>query len=218
MDETYSVFRKFATLEEVKEIEYLFNQNNIATQIADNIPRVDSSYLGSTIQNQFEIKIQISDFDKAEKLLEKEAENLIDQVDKNHYLFAFTNEELFDVLLKADEWNELDYKLAQKILTQRGKSIDDDLLKTLKNQRLESLGKPEENQKPWILTGYILAILGGFLGIIIGYSLWTSKKTLPNGHKVYSYSEKDRNQGKTIFYLGLILFPFYLALKIIFQI
>lgn len=217
MNDNYSVFRKYPTLEQVKNLESILNNNNITTQIADNIAPVDTSFSGSTLQNQYEIKIQLSDFEKAEKILNENAENLIDQVDKDHYLFSFTDEELYEILLKADEWNEFDYKLAQKILIQRGKSIDSQLLNALKKQRLETLSKPEENQKPWIIAGYIFAILGGFLGILIGYSLWTSKKTLPNGSQVYSYTEKDRMHGKNIFYIGIILLPFYIIIKILNQ-
>lgn len=215
MKDTFSVFRKYPTIEQAKELERLLNGKNIETQIADNLSSVDSSFSGSSLQNQFEIKIQLLDFEKAEKILYKDAENLIDEVDKDYYLFEFTDEELYDILLKADEWNELDYKLAQRILTEKGKSIDSELLKSLKKQRLESLAKPEENQKPWIIAGYIFAILGGLLGIFIGYSLWTSKKSLPNGQRVYSYNGKDRMHGKTIFYIGLILLPLYIFLRII---
>jgi len=81
------------------------------------------------------------------------------------------------------------------------------LLNSLKNERLKHLAKPEENQKPWIIAGYLFSILGGFLGLIIGYFLWTAKKTLPNGKKVYSYSKKDRKHGKYIFYIGLLVTP-----------
>jgi hypothetical protein len=217
MNENYSVFRKYPTLEQVKDLESLLNQNNIATEIADNIPSVDSSFSGSTLQNQYEIKIQLADFEKAEKILDENAENLIDEVDKDHYLFSFTDDELYEILLKADEWNEFDYKLAQKILIQRGKSVDEELLKALKKQRIELLAKPEENQKSWIIAGYVFAVLGGFLGILIGYSLWTSKKSLPNGQKVYSYDEKDRVHGKNIFYIGLIILPFYVIIRILTQ-
>lgn len=217
MNENYSVFRKYPTLEQVKDLETLLNQNNIATEIADNIPPVDSSFSGSTLQNQYEIKIQLTDFEKAEKVLDENAENLIDQIDKDYYLFSFSDDELYEILLKADEWNEFDYKLAQKILIQRGKSVDTELLKALKKQRIELLAKPEENQKSWIMAGYIFAILGGFLGILIGYSLWTSKKSLPNGQKVYSYDEKDRVHGKNIFYIGLIILPFYVIIRILTQ-
>ncbi len=107
-----------------------------------------------------------------------------------------------------------DYTLAQKILKQRGKSIDKELLNSLKNERLKDLAKPKENQKPWIIAGYIFSLLGGFLGLIIGYSLWTSKKTLPNRQKVYSYSTNDRKHGKYIFYIGLVIAPIVLLLKV----
>jgi hypothetical protein len=217
MSENYSVFRKYPTLEQVKDLESLLNKNNIATEIADNIPPVDSSFSGSTLQNQYEIKIPLTDFEKAEKILDENAENLIDEVDKDYYLFSFTDDELYEILLKADEWNEFDYKLAQKILIQRGKSVDTELLKALKKQRIELLAKPEENQKSWIMAGYIFAILGGLLGIFIGYSLWTSKKSLPNGQKVYSYNEKDRAHGKNIFYIGLIILLFYVIIRFLTQ-
>ena len=80
-------------------------------------------------------------------------------------------------------------------------------------QRLEERAQPAENQKQWIIAGYIFACLGGLLGIIIGYYLWTSKKTLPNGQKVPSYTESDRKHGKYIFYIGLIVAPTALIIK-----
>ena len=214
MEENYSIFRNFWTLEQATELKNLLNEKGIESILADNIPPLDVTFSGSTLNNQFEIRIKQSDFKKAEEILEENAEELIDQIDKDYYLFEFTDEELYEVLLKSDEWNAFDYTLAQKILKQRGKSVDKDLLNTLKNQRLKDLAKPEGNQKPWIIGGYVFSILGGFLGLIIGYFLWTSKKTLPNGQRVYSYSENDRKHGKYIFYIGLIITPTAMLLKV----
>lgn len=217
MKENYSIFKKFLTLEQANEVKELLKENGIESLLADNVPPVDVTFSGSTLQNEFEIRIKQSDFKKAEKILEKDAENLIDQIDKDYYLFEFTDEELYEILLKPDQWNALDYTLAKKILKQRGKPIDKELLNSLKNERLKDLAKPEENQNPWIIAGYIFSLLGGFLGLIIGYFLWTSKKTLPNGQKVYSYSANDRKHGKYIFYIGLIITPIALLLKVISQ-
>ncbi|TPN82794.1 hypothetical protein [Aquimarina algicola] len=207
MENEYSIFRKYKTLEQAKELEELLSKNRIDSIIGDNFPSVDSMFGANPLNNEIEIRIKQIDFKKAEQILESQAENLINEVDKDYYLFEFTDEELYEILLKSDEWNEFDYKLAQKILKDRGKSIDKELLNSLKKERLKQLAKPEGNQKPWIITGYFFAILGGMLGLIIGYFLWTSKKTLPNGQRVYSYSNKDRRQGKYIFYIGLIVFP-----------
>ncbi|MEP0264127.1 hypothetical protein [Dokdonia sp.] len=217
MSDTYSIFRKFPSLELAKELETMLQTHGIESILGDNVSSVDATISGGTLQNQIEIRIKPSDFEKAEAILEKNVEDLIDQIDKDYYLFQFTDEELYEVILKSDEWSPFDYKLAQKILTERGKSIDKDLLASLKNERLKLLAQPEGNQKPWIIAGYIFSFLGGFLGLIIGYFLWTSKKTLPNGQKVYSYSAKDRRQGKYIFYIGLIIIPSALLIRILME-
>ncbi|WP_282136093.1 hypothetical protein [Seonamhaeicola maritimus] len=217
MNEDYSIFRKFSSLEQALELKELLSKNGIESKLADNTPPVDITFSGNTLQNQVEIQIKQINFETANQILEKNAEDLINQIDKDYYLFEFTDEELYEILLKSDEWNKFDYTLAQRILKQRGKSIDDDLLNSLKNERLNQLAKPDENQKPWILAGYLFSFLGGFLGLIIGYFLWTSKKTLPNGKKVYSYAENDRKHGKYIFFIGLIITPIITILKVIEQ-
>jgi hypothetical protein len=215
MTEDYSIFKKFPTLEQAKELIELLDESGIESLLSENIPLVDATFAGNTLHNEFDVKIKQSDFKKATEILEKNAENLIDQIDKDYYLFEFTDEELYGILLKSDEWSVFDYTLAQKILKQRGKSVDKELLNSLKNQRLEDLSKPEENQEVWIFAGYIFSLLGGLLGLIIGYILWTSKKTLPNGQKVYSYSVYDRRHGKCIFYIALAVIPIAFLLKLI---
>lgn len=207
MIENFIAFRNFPTLNQAQELELLLNKNNIKTFIGDNIPPVDVTFSGSTLQNQYEIKIDPSDFEKAEAVLEKDTESLLGTIDKDYYLLSYTNEELYEILLNSDEWNVFDYKLAQKLLTERGKTIDPEMLASLKKERLKILAKPEENQKPWIIFGYIFALLGGGIGIVIGYSLWRSKKTLPNGERIYSYNAEDRKNGFRIFLISIIVFP-----------
>ncbi|MBU2920143.1 hypothetical protein KO504_02200 [Winogradskyella psychrotolerans] len=218
MEDDYSIFRKFPSLEQATELKTLLNNNGIETVLGDNVPPVDVTFSGNTLQNEIEVRIKQTDFKKAELLLEKDAEDLIENIDKNYYLFDFTNKELYEILLKSDEWNAFDYTLAQKILIQRGKSIDKDLLNSLKEERLKQLAKPEGNQKLWIIAGYFFMLLGGFLGLIIGYFLWTSKKTLPNGQKVYSYAESDRTHGKYIFIISLIIAPTSILFRVVSQI
>jgi len=215
MIENFIAFRNFPTLNQAKEIELLLNKNNIKTLLGDNIPPLDVTFSGSTLQNQYEIKIDQSDFEKAEAVLEKDTENLLDTIDKDYYLLSYTNEELYEILLNSDEWNVFDYKLAQKLLTDRGKTIDSEMLTSLKKERLKILAKPEENQKPWIIAGYIFALLGGGIGIVIGYSLWRSKKTLPNGERIHSYNAEDRKNGLRIFLISIIIFPISFILSLL---
>lgn len=215
MENQFSVLKKYSSIDQAQEVVTLLNSNKIETEIGNNIPPVDNLLTGNNITPEFEIKIKISDFENANKLLQSIAEDQINQVDKGYYLFSFSDEELYDIILKQDEWNEFDYSLAKKLLSERGKPINEELIKSLKKQRLNDLAKPEENQKPWIVAGYIFALLGGFFAIIIGYVLMTSKKNLPNGQRVYSYNTNDRQQGKMIFYIGIILLPIYIILRIL---
>lgn len=212
-EDSFSIFKKYPTLELAQETASFLNEAGIQTIIADNVPPVDITFGGSTLQNEIEIRISPRDFKQAELLLQERAEKLIDEVDPSYYLFDFSDEELYDILLKPDEWGEFDYVLSQQILRKRGKTVDKELLASLKKKRIIELAAPEKSQKGWIIAGYIFSILGGFVGIVIGYALWKAKKTLPNGTKVYSYSEKDRKQGLNIFIIGLIIFPIALLLN-----
>jgi hypothetical protein len=215
MENHYSVFKKYPTVEQAHEVINFLNENGIENQFGENSSSLDSNFSGTSFNNEFEIKIKESDFEKASQLLEEVAENQINQVDSDYYLFSFSDAELYDIILKQDEWNEFDYSLSKKILANRGKSIDQDLINSLKKQRLDDLAKPEENQKKWIVAGYMFALLGGLLGIIIGYVLMTSKKTLPNGKKVFSYNENDRIQGRLMLYIGILLLPLYIILRVL---
>ncbi len=210
----YEVFKKFSDVQQAKELASILKEKGLDCRLVDNSPTFDVTFSGNTLQNEVQLKIKQEDFDKAYKLLEKEAENLLDQVDEDYYLFDFTNEELYEILLKPDEWSSFDYKLSQKILIERGQTINDDLIKTLKKQRIEDLAKPEHGQKAWIYAGYLFAIFGGLIGLFIGWHLWAYKKALPDGQKVYGFNENDRKHGRNIFIIGIIIFPIATLLRI----
>ncbi|MEM7185065.1 MAG: hypothetical protein AAF466_00295 [Bacteroidota bacterium] len=212
-EEEFSIFRRFSTLEQALELQDQLEAEGIQTIIADNVPPVDINFGGSTLNNEIEIRIAPDDFQKAEELLLQQAENLVDNVDPEHYLFDFSTEELYEVLIKYDEWSEFDYTLAAQLLEKRGEQVDEQTLTRLKKERINELARPEKGQKGWIIAGYIFAILGGFLGLIIGYALWKSKKTLPDGDKVPSYSENDQKHGQYIFLIGMIVLPISILSK-----
>lgn len=112
--------------------------------------------------------------------------------------FEFTNEELIDLVSKKDEWSKLDYLLAQKILKERGQEITHNKIKELTNERIVDLSTHEKSQTTFIIWGYIFALLGGIIGILIAWHLKSSKKILPSGDQVYVYSEYDRKQANII--------------------
>lgn len=67
MENNYSIFRKFSTLEQANELKELLNKNGIKSVVADNVPPVDVTFSGTTLQNEYEVRIEQTDFEQAEK-------------------------------------------------------------------------------------------------------------------------------------------------------
>lgn len=204
MKEKYLTFRRFNNPEDANDLVTTLNTNNIPYFVEDASPSFDVTFSGNTFEKEVHIKLKQSDFESTEELLLNNTQVAIDQLPKDYYLLEFTNEELIEILMKPDEWSPTDYSLSQQILKERGKEVDAEFISTLKKKRNEELSKPEKSQKNWIYAGYIFALLGGLLGIFIGWHLMTFKKTLPNGQRAYGYVESDRKNGRIILILGLI--------------
>lgn len=136
------MFKRFMDNEQAKEFAEELSKSGIDCQIIDN-----SLSKEITFSTNSELMIRQSDFDKANKILDEKVDELLKDVSIEHYLNKFTNDELFDILAKPDEWHSLYYKLAQKILKDRGQNIDEDLVKSLKQARVNELSKSIDKKK-----------------------------------------------------------------------
>lgn len=205
MSQNYVTYRKFPDAAQAKGLQQFLISNGIECIFVDTSPQVGSSVMGGDMLKECEVQLSPDQFEAADKLLENYAATLFDNLPEDYYLLSFTDEELQDVVLKHDEWSEFDYMLAIKLLAERGKTIDEARIKALREERITDLAKPEKVHVSWIVAGYILALLGGCFGVIIGYVLYSAKKTLPNGAVVYTYTPADRANGKIILLLGIVV-------------
>jgi len=215
-EDVFSTYKKFPNELEAVEFSELLKNENIEFVIENASIDFDPSFSNNSINNEYRLKLKKEDFEKADEIQIQISTNLIEDLDKDYYLFKFTDQELIEVITKNDEWSAFDYVLAQKILKDRGQEISSELLKNLRKQRIDDLAKPEESQKTWIIGGYLFGILGGFVGVFIGWHLLSHKKTLPNGDKVYSYSAKDRKHGNRIVIIGSIFILFWTTVRILY--
>ena len=202
----FVTYRKYNESEQVEALTKIFEEQGIAFEITEDRDSLDSLYGANHLTKHFYIKIRKDDFVKADSLLLDLSEKEVATADKDHYLYSFTDEELFDILSKPDEWNEFDYQLSKRILGERGKEISGDTIDLLRKQRINELSKPDEGHRTWMYVGYIFALLGGLLGVFIGWHLSTFKKTLPNGQRVHGYNAHDRRHGQRIFIIGIVMF------------
>lgn len=200
----FSIFKRFPTMAEAQQLIELLEANNIKFSLIDNSHDVDITFTGNQSQSEIQLLLQQSDFDKVETLMENAVSQELSEEDRSHYLFEFTDDELYEILTKKDEWSVYDYVLAQKILAERGKAVSEDELEAIKAKREAELAEPEEGPQIQIFAGYFFGILGGLIGLMIGWYLWKAKKTLPNGDKVPTYTEDQRNHGKTITIISVI--------------
>ncbi len=198
-------YQKYRTVEEAAEMVHLLKDNNIDYYIENIAPSIDITFTGGTeLEHKIAIKLYQNDFDRVDKLMCNIAANSIDLVEEDHYLFEFTDDELFDMLKKYDEWSKTDLILARKILKDHGKDITDKQIEELKKDRIKELKKPDKGSAFWLTIGFLFATFGGIIGMFIGYYHFRTKKTLPNGDRVLIYNKRTRKVGLYIFCIGII--------------
>ncbi|MGY3211342.1 hypothetical protein [Mucilaginibacter sp. HD30] len=205
-------FRTFDDLALAEDIANTLKQNKIQYELKTFAPKIDIATMTSA-PLLYAIMAYDDDFEKINDLLQQSVLGDIEKVNSDHYLFAFTDEELFAVLTKADEWSAFDVMLARKILNNRGEDVSDRKIKQIHKDRIEELRLPGPSPTFWIVLGYVFALMGGIIGVFIGRHLYAHKKTLPNGEMVFIYSENDRKHGRNIFYIATACFALGLFLK-----
>lgn len=121
MQNNYVTYKKFPDAREAKALQQFLIENGIECLFADTSPGIGSAMTGD-YGKEYEVQLKPEQFEAADKLLESYAESMMGSLPEDYYLLSFTDEELYEVVLKHDEWSEFDYVLARKLLAERGKA------------------------------------------------------------------------------------------------
>lgn len=214
MSTELSTYRKFIYKDDALELIKILEVHHIAYELANNSSQLDSSFGGDINTKQFELKIKKDDFEKVDQLEEDLVKKEIENVEDDYHLFDYSDEELIEIVTKKEEWNKFDYLLAQKILKQRGKEINPELVKIINKQRIKDLSTQEESPTWLIIIGYASAFVAGFFGVFVGAYLMYYKKALPNGGRMYGFTKKDRSHGQNILIISAIAFFVWIGIKL----
>lgn len=216
MVEAFAPFQLFASADEAQPLLAALAERGIeaTTSLDAGQLAFDPSCANQQLFTNFIVKLHPADFELAQQLQEQVNEQLLRRLPAHHYLYSFSDAELFDILTRPDEWSSLDVTLARVLLQRRGREVPAATLQQLRQQRSAELARPEASHPGWIVAGYVLALLGGLLGLLVGAQLYFHRKDLPSGQRVYAYAAADRAHGLRILVLGAVMFGLALYLRL----
>jgi hypothetical protein len=214
MSDAFLTFEKYGDPEMAAAIASQLESYGIDSEVVDESPVFDPTFANNQFDSTIHLKLRPADFNKARQVLESYYSQQLASMDPDYYLFSFSDSELLDLVQHPDEWGQLDYALAKKLLADHGRPVSPEQEADFQEDRIKKLSQTEKPKPLWVVVGYIAALLGSLLGFILGYILAYSKKTLPNGEQVYLYSAWERKHGKRILIVSTIFFPVWIWIMI----
>lgn len=197
-------FRRFSEAGEARELAALLRAGGLPATVAENSVVFDVTFTAGA-ERDYHVLLPGDRFEQAEKLLEEQQREDLAPLPEDHYLHGFTDEELLDVLRRGHEWSAFDRLHTERLLGRRGLRPVPAAVEAARRQHIVELAQPEKAATGWLAAGVIMAWLGGIGGMIIGWSLMSARKTLPDGRSVFRYTGRDRRRGRTIFQIGVVV-------------
>lgn len=206
MENDYIILYEAASEEEAQDISQLLIENNFDCIVVNETGGFDG-ILGTSHAAKITIQINRDEYKKAKIFLASLEEQ---NSTEDSYLNDFSNDELLNILKQENDWSVHDVNIARKLITQRGIAIDEEKIQVENKEYLAKIDEPEKAKDLVLILGFLLAVLGGLLGIAIGYFIMTLKKSDSSGNKIYYYNENSRFWGSVIFYTGIFVLVFIL--------
>lgn len=209
-------FQSFPSAEAAQPLLVMLRQRAIPFETETNSGQAifDPAFAFNHTYATFLVKLPGGDFEWVRRLQEDANREALATLSPDHYLFSFSDAELFDLVAKPEEWSPLDVTLAGQLLRQRGRDVSVDAIRLLREHRVVTEAQPERSNKGRIMWGYILALFGGAVAIFMGWELYSSKKNLTDGRQVYAYSSHDRVHGLRIMVLGIASLLLWIAVRV----
>lgn len=214
----FAFYREFHALEQAQYYIPLLEENDILYKLeTPSELLIDKAIVGEKLMPQVILKILPRDFSRVNRLIEDRIEK--EPIPTEHYLLAFTDLELFDILEQPDEWTIEDRALTRKILRQRGLEVSPEQIQRMKEKRYRALRQGKKESPLWLII-YLVCILAGLFffsplfllaGLGMGYFYWQNKDTDPEGQRYYTFEAATRRWGKYIFIGGLVVSALYAA-------
>lgn len=203
MEEEFISYRKFADKESAEEISNLLNEAAIPYELRDNTQLFIKVVGPQDVDLGYVISLHSKDFTIADVLVEAYYSKHLENVDKDYYLFEFTDQELKNVLLHPYEWGYFDKLLAKKLLKEKGIEYDDAYIEKRKSDTLAKLSETKKIELYQYLLGYAFTAIIPIIGVAMGLIIMNNRNVLPTGEKVYAHPASDRRHGQTMLIISI---------------
>jgi len=202
--------------EEAADVQEILVANNVGCKLIESDASFDPS-TGVSTEKKLSIQVLRTDYEKARDVLMRELEKADQALDAEHYFNDYSNEELLDVIKSEDEWSPEDVVHARKMLQERKVEWNEEEIFSINEAKRNAKDNPETVSTPNLIGGFVLALLGGLLGIGMGWYLMALKKDSRDGNRIFVYDEKTRKAGRLMLFVGvstaIVVFYFYFTQK-----
>ena len=214
--EDYIEFKKFPYKHLINQIAEIFDANGVDYIIENTKPSVDITFTNSGMI-EYLLKVKTSDFNKATELLSVSfPENM--KADE-HYMDAFTDDELIEVISSPEDWDNFDLDYAKRLISIRGIEVNDEKKRVAKQKIVDELIKPVKAETVFLLLGYLLTILTSGIGFLIALRIKYRRNNIQaneDGEESinYYYDSSSRKHadimiGLFVIWILLFLYIFY---------
>lgn len=134
---------------------------------------------------------------------------------RDNYMTDFSDEELEDIVLEELSYSPVMVENAKELLKIRYPGFSFEDIERKKKAILLTHKKGVKANKSYILLGYCLAILGGVIGLGIGWSMETTKVKGTDHKYYYTYDQESRKHGKRVKWLSILFLILYVILNLL---
>lgn len=172
----FATYQQFFSAEEAEGVIAILKEHGIPYTFKQKRPGFDTVIIGENLNEQWDLSIPQHEFSRVNDLLLANTSVNLDELEKDHYLFSFSHEELQNIIENPDEWGRHDYLVAVELLKQRGENVTKEQLQELREKKIESLAKPPKKVPVgWLIIAYVLPVWA-----II--RLWTDSRIFNSGN------------------------------------
>lgn len=212
--ESYSTYRRFTDAEEAEALTAILDRYQVPYRIDREKPPVDLSFNPDRTHERILIFVPRELFGEADRALAAVAE-ASPELEEDHYLHDFSDDELKGVLFHSHEWSPGDGVAARKLLETRGVKVSEEEVERRRQESLTVSHQPVRGSAWLLAAGFLFALLGGVLGVVLGWSFLTMKDTDASGKEHLHYDERTRDLAKCIVLIGAISMVGWLGLRLL---